>query len=731
MLGKKFLENYFKFIVYVVVIILVNLVGLTLFARFDLTENNIYSLSPASQNAVSTLSEPLTINVFFTENLPAPHNNTKRYLRDILEEYGISANENFNYRFYNVSPEGTGGDESTEKNRQLAQNYGIQPVQIRSIEADEMQFKNAYMGLVIIHGDLMERIPAITSTDGLEYKLTTAIQKLNNKISALASLPEKIDTKLIMSSGLNKVGPQIGAEQLPELPDRIEETVSELNEKNYNKLTYEYIDPDRQNNLDELQEKYDIMTLQWPSLEDAGIDAGTGGIGMVMSYGDQTRTIRLLNVYRVPMVGTQYELIDMATLEETINENLETLIGINEDLGYLADHGTPEVSGPMARMQQQQQQSQMKNFQSLVSQNYTLKQIELKENTIADSLNCLVIAQPTKEFTDYELYQIDQALMRGTNVAVFSDAFEEVQDNQNQQQRFNRGPSFQRLDTGLEKLLAHYGITIEDAYVLDKNAYEQDMSRQGGGKQPIYFAPIIKNKNINHELGFMENIKQLVTMKNAPVTMDAETMDQNDLTAHKLLSSSSQSWLMRDQIRLNPMMIRPPQSAEKYESYPLAYLVEGRFPSYFQGKKLPEKQTDAAEGEDQPGKPETKAAEGTIDTSKIESKNRFIEKGRPAKLLVVGSSALLKDNLLDEKGQTPNAAFVLNAIDALNGRTEIAAMRSKTQRFNPLEETTAATKSFVKFFNIAGLPALVIVFGLFVWWGRRIKRKRIRMMFRG
>ncbi len=68
--GKS--ETYIKLIIYVVVVVLVNLVGMTLFFRFDLTQNKIYSISAASKKVVSTLSEPLTINVFFTKNLPAP-----------------------------------------------------------------------------------------------------------------------------------------------------------------------------------------------------------------------------------------------------------------------------------------------------------------------------------------------------------------------------------------------------------------------------------------------------------------------------------------------------------------------------------------------------------------------------------------------------------------------------------------------------------------------------------
>jgi ABC-2 type transport system permease protein len=65
---------------------------------------------------------------------------------------------------------------------------------------------------------------------------------------------------------------------------------------------------------------------------------------------------------------------------------------------------------------------------------------------------------------------------------------------------------------------------------------------------------------------------------------------------------------------------------------------------------------------------------------------------------------MIKDNLMDEGGRAPNAMFVLNLLDYLNGREEIALMRSKEQRFNPLMETGGGTRTFVKAFNIAGLP---------------------------
>jgi len=84
---------------------------------------------------------------------------------------------------------------------------------------------------------------------------------------------------------------------------------------------------------------------------------------------------------------------------------------------------------------------------------------------------------------------------------------------------------------------------------------------------------------------------------------------------------------------------------------------------------------------------------------------------------------------LDQEGKSTNSMFVLNVIDALNGREALAAMRSKVQQFNPLKQTDPATKTIVKAVNIAGLPILVILLGFVIWMRRIARRKRIQSMF--
>ncbi|MBN2284314.1 MAG: Gldg family protein [Deltaproteobacteria bacterium] len=723
---KKMYGAYIKFIVYAIAVVLINLAGMNLFFRADLTANKIYSLSKASKEAVATLSEPLTVNVFFTRDLPAPYNTIERYLHDLLEEYAIASNRYFNYRFYDVSPEESAIGNDAGGNRELARSYGIRPVQIQHIEQDEVKFKNAYMGLVIIHGDLIERIPTITSTDGLEYALTTAMEKLNNKISALLNLEGTIDVTLYLSSSLEPIAPRMGLDELPNLPETIETIVQDLNRKNYDRLRFRTFDPGKDAGAARDVEIQDIMTLGWPSIPEAGIEEGTGSIGLVMSYGGKSIETPLLNVVKIPIFGTQYSLAGAEELEDTIDHNIESLIGINENLGYLADHGTPVMSEmpPIPGMEQPGTR-RLSNFSSLAGRTYSIEEVTIGDDPIPDTFNCLIIAGPRETFTDYELYRLDQYLMRGKTLAVFADAFEEqLPDRRNY--GFGQQPTYVPLDTGLEKLLAHYGVTVERSYVMDENCFRQRLPRQfGGGERPLYFAPIILDANINHDLPVLETLKGFVVLKISPLTVSA---DKKRIQVTEIFTSSDRSWEMKDAISLNPLFIEPPpESEDERGRRSLGYLLEGTFTSYFKGKPIPERATSETGDGGAEGAEANKA--GAIDPSRITGEGTFVEEGKEAKILVIASSELLTDNMIDEAGLSTNAMLVMNLIDYLNGRSDIAVMRSKEQKFNPLHETDAIVKTAVKTLNIAGLPVLVVLFGLIVWWHRAARKKHIQYLF--
>lgn len=735
--------KYIKFIIYLVVLVLVNMACTTLFFRVDLTENKAYSLSRASKQVVSNLSEPLTINVFFSKNLPPPHNSIEQYLRDLLEEYAAYANKNFNYRFYNVSAEPGDLSGKTSENQKLAEDYGIHPIQIQAVEKDEIKFQKAYMGLVLIHGDIIEKLATITNTDGLEYKISTAIQKLNNKISALLSLEKKISVKLYFSSSMNTVAPLMGLDKLNALPDEIKATVEKLNQKNYGKLDFTHIDPSKTPEKEKEAEKYNILKLSWPAIKEKNVPKGTGVVGLVIAYQDKVMTVPLINVLRLPIIGTQYTQVDMAQLEEIIDGNIAALINIHEDLGVLGGRGALTLSrmpqmGPMG-----QQQEDTVNLQRMISETYSIKPVDLK-NGIPGTIQCLVIAGPKEKFTEYELFQIDQFLMQGKSLALFLDPYNEIMPTQQQAMMMGGGqPRYIPLETGLEKLLAHYGVVAKRSYVLDEKCFKQRVPQQmGGGERALYFAPLIQNRQINNANAFMANIKGLVSLKMAPLALDEERIKKNNLIAHRLFTSSDKAWEMADQINLNPMFIQPP-AADKQKSMALAYLLEGEFPSYFAGKPIPEKEPEkkadekdeAKEGDKEGDKKDTPktatdtAKEKAADLPKFEQQGVVISKGKPGKILLLGSSELLKDTLLSEEGRSTNDIFIMNALDYLNGREDVAVMRGKEQKFNPLMPTGPGVKTMAKAINIAGLPILVVIFGVGVWNRRSARKKRIQKMF--
>lgn len=157
-------------IVTAAILVVLNLVGLKLFGRIDLTDNKVYSLSPASKKLGDRLEDPVTVTAYFTSNLPAPYSDNRRFLQDKLDDYRSYAGSRFHYKF--IDP---GEDESV---RRTAQVEGIQPVQIQVIEKDNVQLKNAYMGLKIEYEGKSEVIPVVQDMSALEYDITTAIRRL-------------------------------------------------------------------------------------------------------------------------------------------------------------------------------------------------------------------------------------------------------------------------------------------------------------------------------------------------------------------------------------------------------------------------------------------------------------------------------------------------------------------------------------------------------------------------
>ncbi|BBB31807.1 antibiotic transport system permease protein [Thermotomaculum hydrothermale] len=681
--------------------------------RFDLTQNKIYSLSKVSKDSVKQLVEPMTVKVFFSKNLPAPYNGIEQYLKDLLEEYSIYGGDKFNYQFYDLSSKEGEVTEKLKQNEELAQNYGISPVQIQVVEHDEVKFQKAYMGLVIICGDLVEKIPAITSPNGIEYRITSKIVKINNKINRFLSLKGNIKVTLYLSKSLERIGKYMGLGDLAGLESTVDSLVGELNKQNYGKLEFETVDPLKVKVDEKLIKNGRVLDLRWkPFMSPEGkVEGGEGFIGLTVQYQNEIEGVPVIKVVNIPIIGPQYKLANKDELKNSLTAAIDSVLNLNEKIGYVVSNGAVSPYGFG-----QNEGDVASNFFNLLGENYKVVTLNLKDDNL-NEVNALIVPGIKEKLSDYELYKLDQFIMSGKPVLFLVDNFAE------QKARNMMGvPQLKAIDTGLDKLLLHYGIDVRKSIVMDKNCFKQKLPQAlGGGEQKIYYAPVIKNENINHKLPYLENLKGFIVLLNSPVLPEKGKLSK-DTKAEILFKSSKDSWIQSGFIALNPMFIQPPAKASDFKQQPLAVQLTGKLTSFFKGKPIPEKPDEGKE------KVKKKEKQKSI-VKNIESENAKLDSTDNAKMIVFGTSAIIKNNFIDRDGMGPNSMLMLNSLDYLTGRIEFAKMRSKAQFYNPLKETTPSQRAFIKWFNIAGLAILVAIFGLIVWFLRRKKMEKIKEIF--
>lgn len=154
----------------IVNIIVFNLISNEIFGRLDLTENQVYTLSDVTKQIVRDLDETLTIKAYFTRDLPAPYNNISRFVEDNLAEMKANSKGKLRYEFLDPSDE--------EELKKEAEKFRLEPIQVNEMRADKVEFKLAYLGMVLIYEDRQEVIPAIQSLGNLEYEIVTKIRRV-------------------------------------------------------------------------------------------------------------------------------------------------------------------------------------------------------------------------------------------------------------------------------------------------------------------------------------------------------------------------------------------------------------------------------------------------------------------------------------------------------------------------------------------------------------------------
>ncbi len=670
-----------NFVLVIGILVLINLVAGNAYRKFDLTRNDAYSLSRVSEETLARLEDPLRVYVLFSNDLPAPYNGVRQYLTDLLREYRAAGGDTFTWEAIDVS---------TPEGRQQAQQYGLQQIEIQEVRSDQFQSRAVYMGAVILYGNVVERVDRLTTTDGLEYRLTAAMSSAIEQVDALAGTTEPVVMDVFASPALE----ELGIQGFRELNAQLAAIHERINRDNYGKIEYSFNRPATAAEIRDAAERFGVRPLRWEA-NDGTVREGL--LEVVLHTGDQVKRIPL-EIYSQLFGG--YTLDDPANIEESIRQGLRGLVSPNPRIAYAVGHGEKAL---------QDQRQGAAPLAALAGERYELLPVSLDKNDIPADIDTLIVNGPSVPYSEEALYRIDQFVMNGGSVFFLVDRYRQVIPTQ-QQQMMGVQPGWEENETGVEALLESYGVTVTGAFVLDEESYT---ARQGGQSLTLFQAPVLSGDSLNDDAAVTAGLQDVIVLNTT------ELLPSRDLSEDRasgggepvytfLLRTSPQSWTVQTPEDVGPWIEGAPPSADLGRR-DVAVLLNGTLTSHFDGP------LDVGGDPGDPGNP---------------GPERFAEKSTgDGEIIVVSSSALTTAQMLDPQNRTPNGTFVLNVLDYLSGASGIAELRSKGLGVPRITVEHPAAVAAARWGNVILVPLFVVAVGLFVWYRRRIRRARIAATF--
>ena len=153
------------------IVVVINIFSYFYFFRIDLTKDRRYTLSDATKDILGSLTKPVTVNAYYTENSIPVISRARADLKAILTEYAARSGNKVVYNFINPNK-----NDSLEA---IAKKNGITPFPVQIREKDEMKSVKVYLGAVIKMGDKTDVLPIVDPNSSLEYALSNSIKKLS------------------------------------------------------------------------------------------------------------------------------------------------------------------------------------------------------------------------------------------------------------------------------------------------------------------------------------------------------------------------------------------------------------------------------------------------------------------------------------------------------------------------------------------------------------------------
>ncbi len=449
------------------------------------------------------------------------------------------------------------------------------------------------------------------------------------------------------------------------LRTQVEDLLDEYKAYSGGNLQVEYIDPADDPQLKQRMQFMGIPPVRLNVIERDKAEIVTVYLGLAILYENKKEVIPVIR-------GTEnleYQLTSGISKVTTSEVKSVGLLPLSEDMS---------VQGDFSRLKDALQKL------------YDVKDIDLNSPRGLDKVDTLVVLG-AKELSDWEKFQIDQAIMGGANAIFMTDVIA--------RERGQLGAS--PAESNVNDLLGAYGLRVNENLVLDRVCAMAAFSsgRFMQFQLPYHFWVKVGPEGLSEDSPAVRQLSAVVFPWTSSVDVIAE--EDSGVKYDVLARSSEASWLQTEKFDLSPQQKFTRTAGGSYE---LAIEGTGTFKSLFAGQQAP--------------KPDNEEA-----ARRARKDQEVVPESQPTRIVVMGGSFLVNDEFLSRYRQ--NDLFVENLIDVMTLGKGLVGIRTRGTAERPLEEVSEGSKAWIKFGNMLGIPVLVAIFGLSRYFVRKKKKRAL------
>ncbi len=415
-------------------------------------------------------------------------------------------------------------------------------------------------------------------------------------------------------------------------------------------------------------------------------------------------------IYKGKELGVNLLKSDQADSDQNIKNSIQSLeyeltnairklsLTKKQEIAFIEGHG--ELN-----------EMEVMDISTALSEYYDVKRGAINATPgILDRFSVVIIANPTRKFSEDDKLVLDQYIMKGGKVLLMINGVNVSLDSLRSSPITVAMP----YESGLDEQLFRYGVRLNPGLLRDVRCGVIGLAKQTGNGQtkiiryPWTYYPIILSGNTHTVNKYMNLLKT-----EFPTTLDT-VASSPDVRKTVLFSSSDKSKFNYAPTEVSFMnisrKINPAGFTQRH--LPVAVLLEGEFDSNFKNRLL---------------------------QKLIIPRKDIIPKSKPTKMIVVADGSIAR-NLVSNKGEIypigfdmnlrhiykGNKEFILNAVNYLSddeGFMEIRLREIKMRLLN--KDLVNKHKLLWKTINVLLPILLLIVFGLLITFIRKQKYTRM------